>query len=111
MKIAEIILKQLGGMNRLSMMIGAKDFFSDGKNNETLSFNLKRGAANKISNVCITLNSMDTYDVSFNKVVRKKDKQLGIMIPSKVEVSKVEGCYVDMLKNTLEQNLELYLSL
>jgi hypothetical protein len=106
---ADIILSQLGGRSKLSLTIGAKDFFSD-DNGSALVFKIGGGAKNAIKYINIRLNIMDTYDVIFSKSTRKKDKKLNIFISGVEEVSKYEGIYYDGLKNLIEEETGFYLA-
>lgn len=101
-QIASAIVAQLGGMNRLIAMVGAKDFVvgEDAKQNVYLGFKFK--GSRKANYVSITLNAMDTYDVVFKKInMRTFDVK---------QVDTLEGAYNDMLSNYFEQTTGLYLS-
>ena len=65
MTFADETLRQLGGSNRLNVMIGAKDFFSD-NDGKTLVF--KFSMCKKANCVKITLNGLDLYDIEFVKI-------------------------------------------
>lgn len=106
---ADEILMQLGGRNRLRVAIGAKDFFSD-NNGNTLVFKVGSGAKNGIKHIKIHLNVMDTHDVTFTKIFRKKDKELGISVLDSKEVSNHGNIYADMLKSLIEEETGFYLS-
>lgn len=82
--IAQTIFTQLGG-NRFKMMTGAKDIFFDGP---ALQFKLPSNFANLgINFVKISLNSMDTYDITFKKIRGTKV----------TDVDDVTGIYCDQL--------------
>jgi len=98
-EIAQEILAQLGG-GRFKAMTGAKDFVAI---ENGLQMKIGRGAKKSISIVRIVLNDRDTYDVEFGKVSRKKDKQLGISIPTYVKVAEHDGLYFDMLQDTFTE--------
>lgn len=98
MNTAEIILNQLGG-NKFIVMTGSKNFVNTGKG---LRMKLTRNKA-KAQYLTITLNAMDTYDMTFIKV-RKSDFQI-------TEVAKSEGVYCDQLTKIFEQVTGLYTSL
>ena len=105
MAIADTTLQQLGGRGRLKAMIGARDFSSrdDGR---TLHF--KFPACPK-ANVCkITLNALDTYDVTFIKVGRLSRKTYEVPVQTTGEFS---GVYCDQLREVFEGFTGLYLSL
>ena len=63
------------------------------------------------TNIRITLNGLDLYDIEFVKITRKKDKTLGIMIPTAVTVSTETNVYCDQMKEIIERETGLYLSL
>jgi hypothetical protein len=93
---ADIILQQLGGSNRLKIMIGAHDFFSS-NNGNTLQFKFKMC---KIANfIKVTLDPSDTYTVEFIKIGRRDPKT---MIPPVKTVGLFKDVYNDMLKSVIE---------
>ena len=96
---AVLTLNQLtqseNGMNRLAMMIGAKNFVQS-KEEGFVSFKFPRGQYVKIK-----LNSMDTYDMEFGKI-RKFEYKV---------TKEFKGLYDTMLKETFEQHTQLYLSM
>ena len=98
---ANLALNQLtnssNGINRLSVMIGAKDF---GKDENSVSFKFKLSGFNYCK---LTLEANDTYTLTLRKYIWSKFK----ITNEKV----IEGLYFDMLKNEFEQNTKLYLSL
>lgn len=96
--IAATILRQLGGVGRLSAMIAASSFSDHG---DALSFKFK---GCRKYNVCkVTLAPDDTYTVELRHFSLRtlKDKN---------EVS-FSGIYADNLKNLIESETGLYLSL
>jgi hypothetical protein len=94
MEVAQTILAQLGG-NKFIAMTGSKNF---GAGENYLSMKLTR---NKIQAqyLTISLNSMDTYDMTFFSV----DKQFN----RKTKAS-IEGVYCDMLQDIFTQYTGLY---
>ena len=95
-ELANEILRQIGGTGRLSAMIGAKQFVAL---DNGVAFKFPR--ANGINYIRITLNGKDLYDVEYLYVTVKK-------VTTK---AKSEDIYCDMLKNDIEQTIEMYLSL
>mgnify|MGYP000862902822 CR=1 FL=1 len=73
MTVAQTILDQMGGARRLAAFTGAKNFVS-GEN--YLQFSIGKGARDKINNVKIALNAMDTYDVTFGRTYGTKYHQI-----------------------------------
>jgi len=97
---ADIILQQLGGGNRLRMMIGAKHIYSD-DNGKSLVFQFPNRLRSKPNYVKITLTSMDLYDVQFGRVGKKGFKKL----------KRYTMVYADMLKDMFEKETGLYIRL
>ena len=97
MSVAEIILQQMGGSRRLSLMVGATNFLSHEKE-KAVSFRFKGNS--KINYLKVTLNGRDTYDMEFGKVYGQKY----------TVVKKVEDVYNDSLKKIFEDTTKLYLS-
>ena len=98
--IAQTTLDQLGGGNRLAVMIGAKDFgaVEDG---QTLRFRFAAGNAT-VGNMClIRLTPADTYTVEFWHCRGVKFRR----------VAEFTDVYCDTLRRTFEQHTGLYLSL
>lgn len=90
-EVAATIINQMGGVRRLSLMTGAKDFVAieDG-----VRFSLPRTAAIKgINLVEVTLNGSDLYDMRFMRY-RAADC---------VTVSQVEDVYFDQLEEIFTQ--------
>lgn len=96
-EVATEILKQLGGMNKLIAMIGAKNFVSD-KN--SIQFQLAR-QANKINIIKIQLESDDTYTLKFYKV-----KGFNTDL-----IKQIDRIMVDRLKPLIEKETGLRLAL
>ena len=109
-KPADIILQQMGGSRRLAVMIGAKHFFSD-DNGYSLVFKFTAKAKNRANYVKITLDPSDTYTVTFSRIGRKKDKDMGIFVQQLVEISQHEMIYCDGLHQLFELETGLYLTL
>lgn len=110
-KPADITLSQLGGRNRLAAMIGAKDFHSD-NDGLTLTFKFMKTERTKATNIAITLDTdRDLYTVEFIQIKRKKDKELGIMIPTRVVTQTYEQVFAGDLVRLFEEETGLYLTL
>ncbi len=103
MIVAETILAQMGGMKRLALMIGAKDWVG-GENYLQFGFKGSRWA-NKCT---VTLDANDTYTMEFFKFPRDPMK---ITKTSFNAVSSDDGLYCDMLVKVFESETGLYLSL
>ena len=86
MSVAKTILEQLGG-NKFRMMTGAKNFmgFTEG-----LVMKIGRNSSNS-NYLKITLNSMDTYDMTFAKLTRMGELK---------SVKEYNNVYNDMLTDT-----------
>lgn len=96
-EIANEILNQLSGYNRLNTMIGLKDCMINGNG---LSFKIKNSCA--VANfVKIELNSLDLYDVEIGKI-----RGLNYKV-----VKNLSGVYSDNLKGIIENNCKIKLSL
>lgn len=107
---AQIIVKQLGGISRLSAIIGAKNFVSSDQG-YTLEFKIGKGAKNKINHIKIHHNPMDLYDVTFLRLYNRLDKQLNIKIPEYKKVSHIENVFCDDLMDIIEENIGMFLTL
>ncbi len=92
--VANEILRQLGGLSKLSVMIGARNFVGAG---DGLRFKIGTNAK-RVAHVAITLTPMDTYEVAFFSKSFKK-------------ASLVTDVYADNLRAVIEQNTGMYLSL
>jgi len=103
MNVTEI-LNQLtqapNGMNRLIIMIGAKHFVKSEEENY-VAFKFMKGAKNKANYIKITLNSMDTYDVEFGKILGMDYKVM----------SEIDGLYNDQLFGYFQSETGLALKL
>ena len=90
-------LDHLGGIRRLSIMVGAKDFRGSGTK---VLFKIGKGAKKKINKVSIELNGLDLYDVVFSRVWGKTDKV----------ISTHKNVYNDGLVELFEAETGFYLS-
>jgi len=91
--IAETILKQLGGSNKLQAMIGAKNFVI-----------IENGVGFKYPSgkyVQVKLNSKDLYDMTFKSIRGTKVRT----------IETYSNIYSDRLITTFENHSKLYLSL
>jgi ppGpp synthetase/RelA/SpoT-type nucleotidyltranferase len=93
-EIAQTIVNQLGGMNRLVAFTGASNFAAI---NNGLSFRIKNAKANYIK---ITLNGKDLYDLEVGRIRGTTYKVVG----------KENDLYYDMLKREIEKLTGMYLS-
>jgi hypothetical protein len=93
-EVSNIIRSQIG--NRAFYMMGAKNLATSGND---LTFRIK--GSKRVNHVKVTLNSMDTYDITFSKI-------WGVKI---AEVVSHDGIYSDMMKGVIEKETGLYLSL
>lgn len=94
-QVAQTILQQLGGANRLNAMTGAYNFYDIG---DGLSFKIKNQRANYIK---IKLNGMDLYDVEVGRIRGNTYKV----------VAEQDNLYFDQLKPFIEKATGMYLSL
>ena len=99
-RIARTILDQMGGMNRIIAMTGAKDFVVL---DSGVSFSFKMIAG--INKVIVRLTPADLYDIEFGSM-RKKDG-----IPTYTRRNLCEGVYAESLKKIFEKETGLFLSL
>lgn len=107
--VADTILKQLGGGNRLKAMIGARDIFSDdGGKSLVFKFpNRKKSAPNYVK---ITLTPKDLYDIEFGRITMKKEPGgFGIKMPTYKKLKTHKGIYADQLVDLFERTTGLYL--
>jgi hypothetical protein len=107
MKIAEEIMRQLGG-RRFVVMTGAKDFCSQ-KGANWLEFKIGRNAS-KSNFIKITLTGNDDYTMEFFKVSypRLNKKTWTWSEYKKVLVKKLEGIYCDGLQDAFTETTGLY---
>ena len=97
LKVAETILKQLGG-NQFRMMTGAKNL---GATEDSLSMRLGRNSSNS-NYLKITLNSMDLYDMEFCKLTKMGEKK---------SVTEYNNVYNDMMTDQFTAHTGMYTSL
>ena len=97
-EIAAVIADQLGGLFRLSMMVGAKNFVAI---ESGLTFKLGTGAKDGITHCTITLDADDTYTVRFQRVYGRKVSEKG----------STSGVYCDMLMDIFEGATGFYLTI
>jgi hypothetical protein len=98
MRVAEEIVRQLGGTGRLKVMIGGRDFMG-GAND--LQFKWAAKAKNGANSVRIVLDPSDTYTVTFYSVRGMNVKEKGTF----------SDVYNDNLRGLFESETGLYLSL
>ena len=98
LKVAETILSQLGG-NKFRVMTGAKNLAGD---ENSLSMRIGRNSSNS-NYLKITLNAMDTYDMTFCKLTRGEFDQKS--------VSEYNNIYNDMLTDQFTAHTGMYTSL
>lgn len=99
-EIAGTIINQLGG-NRLVAMTGAKNFVAI---ENGVQFKIGRNSKS-INTVIVRLNSMDTYDIEYGRVAKKKG------VPTYTAKTTELNIYNDMLKESFESNTGMYLTL
>lgn len=107
-EIANVICQQMGGIGRIKMFTGAKNFGAI-KNGVCFTFpQRKRSLPNCVR---ITLNATDTYDVEFARFTngRLDKKTFEFIEPKNVTINKYEGIYCDQLVELFEENTQLYL--
>jgi len=102
-QIANVILHQMGGMNRIRVMTGAKDFIAIDRG---VQFAIGKNDAG-INKVIIKLNGDDLYDVEFG-ASRLNSKTFEYTWTVK---DRTEGAYADMLKPLFERATGMYLSM
>jgi hypothetical protein len=106
-QIATTILSQLGGTNKLSAMINAKNFIHD---NNSLTFQFSGNK--KINYITIELNSLDLYNVTFKKFTAGRlTKSYDWIDPKWKTVTEYNNVYAEQLKELIERETGLYLSL
>lgn len=94
--VAEAIIKQLGGINRLSAMLGANNFIG---HKDGVSFKFK--GSTKMNYVKISVNSKDLYDLDFKKLVGMNSK----------DIATEKNINVEILRKTFTQITGLDLSI
>ena len=96
--IAIEILRQLGG-NKFIAMTGARNFVCD---DDSMSFKLSQTMTkDRISHIKITLNCMDTYNITYYNI-----RGINIKI-----IDTFEGAYNDMLQTIISNRTGLSLGL
>ena len=98
-EIAQTIISQLGG-GKLVAMTGAKNFVAI---ENGVQFKIGRNAKS-INTVIVRLNSMDTYDIEYGRVAKKKG------VPTYTVKTTELNIYNDMLKESFESNTGMYLT-
>ena len=98
-QIAQEIVRQLGGMQRLSVMLGSKSFVALPKG---LQIMFKAKARNKANIVEIELSPSDLYNVKFKRLYAFEVRNVGRVH---------SGIGVEQLKPLIEAELGLRLSL
>lgn len=105
MRVADIILDQLGG-NKFVVMTGSKNFVADGN---TLRMTLAKNAS-KANRLWITLEADDTYTMRFFKYTAPKlnTKTYTFTDEKITEVKTTKGVYCDMLQDIFTNTTGLY---
>lgn len=105
MRVADIILQQLGG-GRFIVMTGSKNFVSDGN---TLRMSLTKNSS-KANRLWITLDEDDTYTMRFFKYTAPRfNTKTCIFTEEKVtEIKKISGVYCDQLQDIFTETTGLY---
>ncbi len=98
--IAREILRQLGAYNLMGWGVRQKIAIDQGVNFDISAFGRKKHW------VEIRLNELDLYDVVVRKETRKKDKDLGVMVPQIVDVYEINNVYNDMLAEIIENQFK-----
>jgi len=96
--VADVILEQLGGMRRLSMMVGARHFVAL---EHGVQFSIGSGAKSGINKVRVVLQPSDTYDVEFWKVRGTTMKK----------ISEWGDVYNNQLMDLFEKETGMYLTI
>jgi hypothetical protein len=105
MRVADIILEQLGG-NKFLVMTGAKNLLADG-NTLRMSLPKNMSGANKLE---ITLDATDTYTMRFYKYTAGRlNKKTWSWTEDKVkEIKLLSGVYCDMLQSIFTEVTGMY---
>lgn len=112
MKVADIILNQLGG-NRFVVMTGSKNFVADGN---TLRMTLAKNGS-KANRLHITLDADDTYTMRFFKYTAggwRVNHKAGTITEKKEKIEEVKtftGVYCDQLQELFTEVTKLYTTL
>lgn len=112
-QIAKTILDQMGGVGRIQMMTGAKNFLHD-KN--SVSFDFPNKGKGKPNHVKITyVRGRDSYDVEFGrKFTRREEYAPGmpkISVPDYKVLKEYRDIYFDQLIELFEKTTGLYLKI
>tara|TARA_R110000787_G_scaffold217183_2_gene326064 strand:- start:1339 stop:1641 length:303 start_codon:yes stop_codon:yes gene_type:complete len=94
--VAKTILSQLGG-NKFIAMTGAKNLAGD---ENSLSMRIGRNSSNS-NYLKITLNSLDTYDLKFSRIVKYQE----------TKVQEYSNVYNEMLTDIFTKHTGMYTSL
>lgn len=105
MRVADIILNQLGG-GRFAAMTGSSHFVSDGN---TLRMSLAKNSS-KANRLYITLDPDDTYTMRFFRysAPRFNSKTISFTDEKITEIKEIKGVYCDMLQGIFTQVTGLY---
>ena len=105
MRVADIILEQLGGSKFLAMT-GANHLLADGN---TLRMQLPKNSS-KANRLWITLEADDTYTMNFFKFTagRLNKKTFSWTEDKKVDVKEFKGVYCDMLQDIFTSVTGMY---
>ena len=105
MKIADIILQQLGG-NKFLVMTGVKNLVADGN---TLRMTLPKNCS-RANRLYITLDADDTYTMRFFKYTASRLNRKTFMWTEdkETEVKTVKGVYFDMLQDIFTEVTGMY---
>ena len=105
MRVADIILQQLGG-NKFLAMTGASHLVADGN---TLRMSLPKNLS-KANKLYITLEADDTYTMRFFKYTagRLNKKTFEWTEDKVVEIKQVAGVYCDMLQGIFTETTGMY---
>lgn len=95
--VANTIVQQIGGVRRLSLMVGASDFVGD---ENSVQFGFK--GCRKANKCRVVLEPSDTYRVEFWKYNGRTYEM--------AKVSEFDDIYCDMLTALFEEQTGLYLS-
>lgn len=97
-EIATLILNQMGGSKRLSVMIGARNFMAD---TNALSFRFPANGKIKANYFKVALNNSDRYDTELGRIHGD----------SYTVLEQGSNLYFDQLIGYFEEHTGLYLSL
>ena len=103
---ARTALKLFGGTSVMKAMLGAKDIFYS---NEDNSFQFKFKGSKTANYFKMSYDEgKDLFNLEFGKISKKKDKDLGIMLPDYKVVKILEGVYIDQVIELFEKITGLY---